>query len=482
MIADRVRRLLQTEYEKRLMIFDFENISSCVDYVSLLRTNDFSVYFYDDIERIRYKYETEMRYTKTPCAIIVTAHLYVPTDIRRNFCEIELSLTNLYPRMDANILKAHFRDIELIDFSYDEFEQRCLLKEETAHFLQNVSFGEQNVREFIAASEVKIAEKLKSDLVFSEWINIAKENARLEKYACLYSIQRDQSFIDEAFSSFVFSRYGKLSHAVSSEAPVMLRDVIGRIATGEKTALLVADGMSMFDFEVLSDYMTDYDYSFGATFALIPTITSISRQSLLSGKYPQQLESPFTLTKEESGFYVAAQEHGFDKKEIWYSRGYNKQPDIFTRFAAIIVNDIDDMVHGQKQGRLGMYQDVNLWAKEGKLLRLIDSLLQRGFKVYLTADHGNTLCTGGGGIKRTGVETETKSRRMIVLKDFADVSDELATRTFVYPGYYCNRKFQYRICKGRTSFDNKNEIVMTHGGISLEEVVVPFVEVRKKNG
>lgn len=244
----------------------------------------------------------------------------------------------------------------------------------------------------------------------------------------------------------------------------------------------MADGMSMFDFEVLSDYMTDYDYSFGATFALIPTITSISRQSLLSGKYPQQLESPFTLTKEESGFYAAAQEHGFDKKEIWYSRGYNKQPDVFTRFAAIIVNDIDDMVHGQKQGRLGMYQDVNLWAKEGKLLRLIDSLLQRGFKVYLTADHGNTLCTGGGGIKRTGVETETKSRRMIVLKDFADVSDELATRTFVYPGYYCNRKFQYRICKGRTSFDNKNEIVMTHGGISLEEVVVPFVEVRKKNG
>jgi hypothetical protein len=108
--------------------------------------------------------------------------------------------------------------------------------------------------------------------------------------------------------------------------------------------------------------------------------------------------------------------------------------------------------------------------------------MKQGFDVYITADHGNTECIGAGALKRTGIETETKSKRMIVLKDFADVSDELATRTFVYPGYYCDRKFQYRICKGRTSFDNKNEIVMTHGGISLEEVVVPFVEVRKKNG
>ena len=45
-----------------------------------------------------------------------------------------------------------------------------------------------------------------------------------------------------------------------------------------------------------------------------------------------------------------------------------------------------------------------------------------------------------------------------------------------------DKNYKYRICNGRTSFDNKNEDVMTHGGITLEEVIVPFVEVRKKNG
>ena len=71
---------------------------------------------------------------------------------------------------------------------------------------------------------------------------------------------------------------------------------------------MVADGMSMFDFEVLSEYMKAFEYSLGGSFALIPTTTSISRQSLLAGKYPQQLENPFSLVKEETGFYAVAQE------------------------------------------------------------------------------------------------------------------------------------------------------------------------------
>lgn len=247
-------------------------------------------------------------------------------------------------------------------------------------------------------------------------------------------------------------------------------------------ALVVADGMSMFDFQILSEYMDGFDYTLGGSFAMIPTITSISRQALLAGKYPQQLDDPFSLTKEESGFYAAAQERGYSKAQCFYGRGYDSDPGSMIRIAAIIINDIDDMVHGQRQGRMGMYNDVSLWAKQGKMQDLFRRLLDKGFKVYLTADHGNTHCVGKGNIKMLGVETETKSKRMVVLKDFADVSEKLKERTFEYPGYYLDKNYQYRICHGRTSFDNKNEDVMTHGGITLEEVIVPFVEVRENNG
>ena len=482
MIEQRVRRILQIEYAKRLLIYDTEDFASCFDYSLLLMANDFSVYIYDDIERIRYKYETEMKGTDTPCAIIVTRDIYVPTDIKKDFCEITLSLKSIYPRMSSSVLSNYAYDLELIDRSYDDFERNCVRESETEYYIEKFSYSGNNVRGYIREQEYAIRLMLSKGPTYSDWIRIATMNARLERYSCLHHIERDQSFIDNAFAAFIEDGYQKLAGVVSKDAPVILPKVIDKIATGEKVALIVADGMSMFDFDILSEYMDGFDIKLGGSFALIPTITSISRQALLAGKYPQQLENPFSLVKEESGFYSAAQERGYSKSQCFYGRGYDSEPSSMVKFAAIIINDIDDMVHGQRQGRMGMYNDVTLWAKQGKLQDLILRLLNKGFRVYLTADHGNTHCIGNGSIKKLGVETETKSKRMVVLKDFADVSEELKERTFAYPGYYMNKSYQYRICKGRTSFDNKNEDVMTHGGISLEEVIVPFVEVRKKNG
>ena len=480
MIEKRVSNLLQIEYEKMLLVYDTEDFLSFCDYLLMLRSNDYTVFFYDDIERFRYNYEAQIRGKDTKCAVIVNTSIYVPTDIKKAFTEVVLSLNTLYPKMDADVLRKHFRDLGLIDCSYDEFEKNCLKGTETESFINSVSFSDKNIKDYIRKQEEQIKESIATGPSYSDWIKIARQNAQLERYACLCRYERDQKFIDDAFKNFIVNGYQKLSGVVSTLAPSIVPKIMDKVANGEKVALIVADGMSMFDFEILSDHLNVFDYSVGGSFAMIPTITSISRQALLAGKYPQQLEDPFSLAKEESGFYSAALERGYKKEQCFYGRGYDAEPNSMTKIAAIIINDIDDMVHGQHQGRLGMYNDVKLWAEKGCLIALIEKLLQNGFKVYLTADHGNTHCIGEGSFKKSGVETETKSKRMVVLKDFADVSDDLSSRTFNYPGYYMNKNFKYRICNARTSFDNKAEDVMTHGGISLEEVIVPFVEIRRR--
>ena len=99
--------------------------------------------------------------------------------------------------------------------------------------------------------------------------------------------------------------------------------------------------------------------------------------------------------------------------------------------------------------------------------------------VYITSDHGNTACVGLGKLMGTGVEMETKSRRMLVLKDFADKETLLEKYGLIeYPKYYLTKDYDYLICDVGDSFDAKGRDVMTHGGITLDEVVVPFIKIK----
>jgi hypothetical protein len=145
---------------------------------------------------------------------------------------------------------------------------------------------------------------------------------------------------------------------------------------------------------------------------------------------------------------------------------------------AIIINDVDDIAHGQFQGRAGMYNDMDLLGKSGKLQSLINRLTANGFTVYITADHGNTLCVGVGGF-RSGVEMESRSMRMAVLKDFAEANALLNENTTEYQGFYLDKEYRYFVCMSGVSFDSKGETVMTHGGMSVDEVIVPFIKVRR---
>jgi len=482
MLKQRLINQLSTSYENRVLILDRDSFYTLFDYADLLKELGYEVLYYDDVEHFRFIYETEIRNADKKIAIVSLREYYIPYDIRRAFYEVSLALDTIYPKLNAGVVRTYIDDIGLIDFTYDALYEDVKTVKQTESFIKTKVFSPENIMRFLTLANKELEDDISLVATHTDWVEIARRNAKLEVYAARIGISRSQQKINEKFEEFVFDGYQKLSGVMSKSYPAILPKVIDTIANG-KTAIVVADGMSLFDFEIISKQLNGFTYEYGNSYAMIPTTTSISRQSLLSGKYPQQLDSPFSLAKEESGFYEAAAYYGYGKQHTFYGRGYDAIPDPLVRFAAIIINDIDDMVHGQKQGRQGMYNDISLFAKTGKLQELFSKLLDAGFAVYLTSDHGNTHCIGRGSVKRTGVETETKSKRMIVLKDFAEASDELLERTVVYPGYYMDKSYQYLICKGNTSFDNKNDEVMTHGGMSIEEVIVPFVKIRRnENG
>lgn len=482
MFKEYVIQTLGVNYEEKVMIFDFDNIESRYSYTSVLSELGFRLISYDDALEFRYLYESEIKKSSDKFAIIVNCEQYVPYDILHSFYGVTISWDTLFPNLNREaLIKDKTLDLPLLYRAYEKLYENLTVFERTSSYVIESVYGKENVEIYLQELKKEIMVKLSgSEVDYNTWFYIASKKGKAEYLAAQSSNTVDFSFIDEGFKKYVVDGYKTVSSVVQKDSPVMVSRVMDFITKkNEKVALIVLDGMSVFDFNVISSEFEGIDYEEGYIYAMVPTTTAISRQSLLSGKFPVELDKPFNLSREEREFIYKAKSVGYLDHQICYTRGFDSHIGPNVKCLSVILNDIDDMVHGQLQGRIGMYNDVKLFAKSGKIQQLISKLYKKGFSVFLTSDHGNTLCTGHGVVKGTGVEVETKSKRMLILKDFANRKDLIENYNLIeYPGFYLDKQYEYLICNTGTSFDTKNAKVMTHGGISIDEVIVPFIKVK----
>ena len=244
----------------------------------------------------------------------------------------------------------------------------------------------------------------------------------------------------------------------------------------KKTAFIVLDGMSISDWMVLERYL-NYKAKTNFVFAMIPTVTSISRQSLLAGLLPQELEKPFSLVNEKKQYYSKVEEY-MEESLINYYRGYDLDPSFKDFFITTVINEIDDMVHRQMYGMEGHISDITRMAQTGKLNKLIGKLLESGFEVYIGSDHGNKESFGIGRPKGMGIEVETKSQKMMIIKDYAETKELIEDYNLLeYPGYYLPKDYSYLLSGDEEALALEGARIMSHGGISIEEVIVPFIKI-----
>jgi predicted DNA-binding protein (MmcQ/YjbR family) len=472
----RLRRLMSLYTQTKLLVWDLYGFGKLFDYEHLLEEEGFTVTNYDDVEGFRYLYESELRDGLGKYAVIVRKDIYVPYDVKSAWKSVNLSLEHLYPRLNKSALVQQLEHLELIDMAYDSVYSNLSTYDQTESFIQDIALSKSNVQKYLSREDEKLLAQAQSARNHHEWIDIAKKNAMLSYYSLMYGTSRDTLDLNTLFGTYIDEEYANLSGVVSSNFPAILTKTLPTIASG-KTALIVIDGMSMADYEMIKRTNWPFDSEDYGSFALIPSTTSISRQSLLTGLYPSQMENQFSLAKEERGFYQAAEKLGYAKTETFYGRSYDVDLHHQVKLAAIILNDIDDIMHGQQQGDVGMGQDVRLMAQQGKLQQLIRRLLSQNFVVYMTSDHGHISSEGNGITKRFGLETEAKALRVIVLKDFAEASDEIKEAARLFPGTYLDKSFQYYIAKDNKAFAALDRKLVTHGGISLEEVIVPFIKI-----
>ena len=473
-------------YSDFIWINDKDKVNRITAYAKAFAMHGFNVVEYKDDLSFRIEYENKIKRCSVgeKIAVFNSGGSYVPYDIKKRFSVYDMSLRNLFPRLNADVLRHKSKlDLDLLSMVISKNFDDLSKPEQAEKFFETVVYSRDNLLRYFQKKLEHILRQAADNPYYDDWYRIAEEKALIDRYSVQYALNIDTGEINRLFQDYVLKEFGTLSSKINRDTPVLVSHAMEYMHDqSERFIIIVMDGMSEFDWNIISESFKGIQYEQSAMFAMIPSTTSLSRQCLLSNKFPSQLTAPWVQSKEKLEFTECARELGYADNQIRYSRGYDADFSNAVRCGAVIINDVDDMVHAQPQGRLGMYNDIKVLSDEGKLRQLTDRLLAKGFDVYITADHGNTLCIGLGKFVGAGVDVETKSHRMAVLKDFAD-KDKLIEKFGLveYPKYYLPKEYDYLICNTDTSLDNLGKQVMTHGGMTIDEVVVPFIKIKAVN-
>lgn len=484
MFGDYVLKQAAAEYNNRILLIDDEGLEELTHYSADFQAHGFEVVHYTDDLTFRIEYEDKLKNTANKLLVLAHSGSYIPYDLQRRLRVYLLSMDRLFPKLNVEALKARRNlDLELLCLAYKKNFDDLRQRKQTEEFLHQKVDCSENVAAYLKQRYSELLQSLTTAKSYRDWFALAETKAKIDTLSTEYRLNFDTSEVNRAFRDYVLKEFGKLSTEMNKETPVLVSRAMEYMNDhSNKFVIIVMDGMSKFDWSIIAKSFHDLQYEQSAAFAMIPSTTSISRQCLLSNKTPGQLMEPWKQSKEKQEFVACARSMGYTDNQIGYERGYDAQFGSFVKCGAVIINDVDDMVHAQHQGRLGMLNDIGVLSDQHKLADMTKRFLSEGFDVYITADHGNTPCTGLGKLMGTGVETETKSRRMIVLQNFADKDGLMQKYGLIeYPKYYMNKAFDYLICDVGDSFDAKGEEVMTHGGITIDEVIVPFIKIKAVN-
>ncbi len=305
--------------------------------------------------------------------------------------------------------------------------------------------------------------------------------------------------VQSAFVGWVLNRYAGL-HNQPARPPVMVHHIpralaIDRETTGAKVALIVVDGLALDQWLGLRAMLLARDPSLaftdGSVFAWVPTLTSVSRQALFSGRAPLYFPSSlFTTDKEPQAWQQFWADNGMVQGGVAYLKGLGDTGSLDrvqevverhgTKVVGLVVDMVDRIMHGMELGSRGMHNQIRLWAEQGYLAALLELLLDRGFHVYLTSDHGNIEATGCGR-PGEGSLADVRGERVRVYPDRS--LRELTARSYpgalAWPGIGLPEGFHALLAPTGLAFVREGERVVAHGGVSIEELIVPFVKIER---
>jgi DNA-binding response OmpR family regulator len=356
-------------------------------------------------------------------------------------------------------------------------------------------------------------------------MDVASEGTLSDEMKSIQKARMDD--LAMGFSRLVENRFPEWLATSGDDAPVMShtfldRMVKPRLGNTSELVLLVMDCMGYDQWLSMESSLTRW-FSVETDFmmTILPSTTVYSRNSIFSGLLPRDMVRFYRkqwveqygtpgLNRFESEFLADAlgrlgwrSEAPLEFVKVTNRREGEVLLHSLSRhlqggFLAIVVNYIDHLTHGRSE--LDLIRDLapdvpsfrrlaESWFRSSFLKKLFQTLSARGATVLVTSDHGSVFTTrdtrikGGRNIQgslryRYGSILNVDPKTAITVKEPADwgLPDDMPSKTYAFARSDYFMMFQgvprEELFKFRNTFQ--------HGGVSMQEMIVPNVVLTPK--
>ena len=361
----------------------------------------------------------------------------------------------------------------------------------------------------------------------SKW-DIELENSPMRS---LIEDQRTQA--NAAFGKWIAKNYEAWFESTEHRAqstdqitrPVMSQDVMKHavfslLDKGEKVLLCVIDNFRYDQWKTIQPLLSEF-YSVvheEQYTSILPTATQYARNAIFSGLLPLQIQQMFpqywveegdeesknqyekelvqTLLdryrRRESFQYWKVNESDFCERVIAQLKG------VQAPLSIVVLNFIDMLSHSRTESKMmrelandeAAYRSLTLsWFRHSPTYELLRRAAELGFTLVLTTDHGTTRVKNAVQIiadKNTNTNIRYKVGKALNCSSKNVFSIEQPKRV----GLPCpNVSSSYAFCTGSDFFAYPNQFnyyaqyyrnTFQHGGVSLEEMIIPLVTLVPK--
>ncbi len=383
----------------------------------------------------------------------------------------------------------------------------------------------------------QISKRLYDDLNADDWIDIYQKLCRWQVEFDLHpDLGLQETLVDQMrdcnieFGKFIEKNYTDWIHEDVHFRPTLSPDIIRKnilplLKKDQKVLLLIIDCLRVDQWMVLEPLLYDfYNIKSDYYFSVIPSATPYARNAIFRGLFPDDIQNeyPDIWTRPEEDDEISMNRHEFsmlqrfleeEEVHLQSSLKYEKVIDsnegwaidkkinsyLNHPFLAVVANFVDILAHRRSDSDIlkeivsdeTSYRSViKSWFQHSWIFSMLRKFAENDYTVILTSDHGSVRVqndvkviadkTTSPNVRfKVGNNLNCPPKYALVIKDpgryklptIGINSNYLISKEnfyFVYPNNY--HKFQAYY---RDTFQ--------HGGMSMEEMILPVVTMTPKN-